>query len=102
MHPQFAVHMLNEEGKKKAQEIAQGFDDLLTRLESICPDGRSLDIVKAKLEEACFFAKKAMAEQNTDQPRETLYVKTDGGISGLASRHGIDLVVVPEKSEDGT
>lgn len=61
MHAQFAVHILNEEGKRKAQEIAHSFDDLLTRLEAICPEGRHLALVRTKLEEACFFAKKAMA-----------------------------------------
>lgn len=64
MHSQFAVHMLTEEGKTKAKEIAKAFDDCLTRLEVVCPEGRHLALVRTKLEEACFFAKKAMAEQN--------------------------------------
>jgi hypothetical protein len=65
VHPQFAVHMLTEEGKKHAKEIAEAFDACLTRLEVVCPDGRHMSVVKTKLEEACFFAKKAMAEVNS-------------------------------------
>ena len=65
MHAQFAVHMLTEEGKEKAQEIAQSFDGLLTKLEALCPEGRHLALVRTNLETACFYAKKAMAEQNS-------------------------------------
>lgn len=61
MRNEFAVHMLNEEGKEKAKKIAQGFDDLMEGLELLCMSGRELSIVRTKLEEACFFAKKAMA-----------------------------------------
>jgi hypothetical protein len=56
--------MLTPEGKEKAQQIAQSFDDLLTNLEKICPEGRHLALVRTNLETACFYAKKAMAEQN--------------------------------------
>ena len=65
MHDQFKVHMLTEEGKAKARQIAEAFDDCLTRLEAVCPDGHHLALVQTKLEEACFFAKKAMAEKNS-------------------------------------
>jgi hypothetical protein len=70
MDPLFEVHMLNEEGKRKARGIAYAFDALLAVLEggidknpalALCPPSRELSIVKTKLEEACFFAKKAMA-----------------------------------------
>lgn len=60
-HEQFAVHMLNDQGIVHANSIRNLFDELLTNLEIICPIGRELSIVKTKLEEACFFAKKAMA-----------------------------------------
>lgn len=60
-HPEFAVHMLNDAGKVKANEIREEFDFLLTRLGQLCTPGREFSIAKTKLEEACFFAKKAMA-----------------------------------------
>lgn len=61
MNKEFAVHMLNETGKTKAQEIAQTFDVCLEKLVELCPPGREMALVRTKLEEACFFAKKAMA-----------------------------------------
>lgn len=60
-NPEFATHMLNEEGKEKAAIIRDSFDVLLNRLSSVCIPCRELSIAKTKLEEACFFAKKAMA-----------------------------------------
>jgi len=57
----FEVHMLNSEGKSKANYIAHQFDALLSELSRLCANGRELAIVKTKLEEACFYAKKAMA-----------------------------------------
>jgi hypothetical protein len=64
MHDAFAVHMLTDGGKVSAREIAASFDELLARLEALCPDGREMAIVRTKLEEACFFAKKSMAKAN--------------------------------------
>ncbi len=70
MNKEFAVHMLNDTGKKKATQIAEAFDLLLNTLapadaptsdQVLCPQGRELALVKTKLEEAAFFAKKAMA-----------------------------------------
>jgi len=61
MHKEFQVHMLNEDGKAKAAEIAAAFDELLTKLEGICSPCRELALARTKLEEAAFFAKKAMA-----------------------------------------
>lgn len=61
------------------------------------PDGRitvSPEDV-AKIMEAIATAQSATPPQE-NEGRRTLYVQTDGGIAGLAARHGIDLVVVPE------
>lgn len=62
MNKEFSVHMLNEQGKSKAQTIAKAFDTLLTTLLAINPEAsREMSLARTKLEEACFFAKKAMA-----------------------------------------
>lgn len=64
----FQVHMLNEEGKVKAQKIAEAFDLLLQTLGEIGPSsGREYAIVRTKLEEAAFFAKKSMANLSGNQ-----------------------------------
>lgn len=67
VHPEFEVHMLNDNGKRAAREIAESFSRLLTGLTDYCPAGRELSIVKTKLEEASFFAKKSMAKQRSNQ-----------------------------------
>jgi len=69
MDPLFEVHILNEQGKANAKDIATKFDNLLLDLEKVCadPPGREWSIVKTKLEEACFFAKKAMANKKLNQ-----------------------------------
>lgn len=59
--PLFQFHKLNADGIEKALAIAEAFDICLARVKSLCPEGRELALVKTKLEEACFFAKKAMA-----------------------------------------
>lgn len=63
MNKEFQVHLLNEQGIQKAKDMAQKFSDLLDWIQNpdICEQGRELAIVKTKLEEASFFAKKAMA-----------------------------------------
>lgn len=71
---EFSTHMLNEQGKKKAAQIAEDFDNLLRYLHVTCfglgdkeTEGREWSLVKTKLEEACFYAKKAMAINHTNQ-----------------------------------
>ncbi len=71
MDPLFQYHKLNECGQKKAKAIAEVFDNLLARLTDVDDIGlthnRELSIVKSKLEEACFYAKKAMASLEENQ-----------------------------------
>lgn len=67
MDPLFQVHRLNENGMKRAEVLAESFDRLLTELSGLCPEGREFSIVKTKLEEAAFFAKKAIASATTNQ-----------------------------------
>lgn len=53
--------------------IANSFDDLLEELNGLCNSAdstgstREMSIVATKLEEACFFAKKAMANNVENQ-----------------------------------
>lgn len=57
----FETHLLNEAGIRKAQVIGLAFQSLLTELGDYCENGRDFAIAKTKLEEACFWAKRAMA-----------------------------------------
>lgn len=65
--PLFQVHKLNEKGLQKAKELADRFNTLLVEINRLCPAGRELSIVKTKLEEASFFAKKAVASVPENQ-----------------------------------
>lgn len=68
MNNLFQVHILNDVGIEKAKKIAICFDDLLVDLEQTCGvDGREMAIVRTNLEQACFFAKKAMANRVENQ-----------------------------------
>ena len=71
MKSQFAAQMLNDQGKQKAHELAhelaQKFSDLLEFCEEIGMPGRELSLVATKLEEGCFYAKKAMATNLVNQ-----------------------------------
>ena len=58
----FEVHMLNDLGKEKARHLQSIFTRFLADLEVHCgKDGREMAIVRTKLEEASFYAKRAMA-----------------------------------------
>lgn len=65
--PLFQVHRLNEDGLKKAEVLAGAFNELLVNLRGMCPEGREFAIVKTKLEEAAFFAKKSIANAKENQ-----------------------------------
>jgi hypothetical protein len=65
---EFNVHLLNEGGIQRARRIAEVYSDTLTKLEDICgPDGREMAIVRTKLQESAFFAKRAMAVREENQ-----------------------------------
>lgn len=66
VHEAFQTHKLTRAGFEKAIQIAERFNDLLSDLTALVPEGRELAIVKTKLEEACFFAKKGMAKKNCE------------------------------------
>lgn len=61
MHAQFRTYRLNAGGQEKAQQISEAFDELLTKLEGLVPEGNQLGLCRNQLEQACFFAKKGMA-----------------------------------------
>ena len=64
----FEVHRLNATGMAKAKRIAEIFTELLEELSIFCPSNqREFSIVKTKLEEAAFFAKKSMAKLPENQ-----------------------------------
>lgn len=68
MHPAFEVHMLNEDGKLLARQLADAYEQLRATVELACASGktaggRELALATTKLEESCFYAKKAMAMQ---------------------------------------
>jgi hypothetical protein len=66
--PEFQVHILNAEGITKAIDLADEFNRFLDRIEDLAgANGRAMAIVRTKLEEACFFAKKALANQPENQ-----------------------------------
>jgi hypothetical protein len=67
MSKEFEVHMLNDQGKSYAREMAGKFDELLDWCKKIGEPGRELSLTATKLEEACFFAKKAMAIKKENQ-----------------------------------
>lgn len=78
---EFQVHKLNPIGLAQCELVARLFDDFLTELEKILLNPQLLDsnksvshldkrleaIVRTKLEEACFFAKKSIATQECNQ-----------------------------------
>jgi len=69
-NPEFAVHVLNEAGMSKAVKIQALFDDLLNNLSGWCISSREFSLTKTKLEEACFYAKKAMATDLSNQQQK--------------------------------
>jgi len=68
IRPEFDVHILNPEGIEKARDIASCFSILLNDLEEHCgKDGREMALVRTHLQEAAFFAKRAMAMRPENQ-----------------------------------
>lgn len=63
----FEVHKLNDVGIAKANGIATFFDALLMCMRENCPSSREFTIGSEKLEEACFYFKKALARDPQNQ-----------------------------------
>ena len=68
MRKEFAVHLLNVDGIKKANDRASLFSDFLDGVEALTgQDGREIAIVRTKLEEASYYAKRAIAQRAENQ-----------------------------------
>jgi hypothetical protein len=67
--PLFSSVHLNDKGTDRAREISIAFSKLLYYLEDTLPKGREFAIVRTKLEEASFYAKKSLstAMENINQ-----------------------------------
>lgn len=64
----FTAHKLNPAGFEKAVAIGAAFDGLLRTLEqTIGGTNREFALVKTHLETACFYAKRSMAMNPTNQ-----------------------------------
>lgn len=58
---EFKVHLLNETGIAKAQELERSFTALLAQIEALVPSSRERSIVVTKLQEASMWAKRGIA-----------------------------------------
>ena len=61
MRSEFQVHLLNSEGIAKANALGDIFSTALDQIEALIPPGRERALVITKLQEASFFAKRAIA-----------------------------------------
>lgn len=66
----FKVHILNELGLEKAKELANHFEDVLEYVEDVAESGRELSLFKTHLEQACFYAKKAICLTDKYQKKD--------------------------------
>lgn len=65
---EFKTHQLNEAGMAKAEEIGATFTAALDKLEAICgKDGREMALVRTHLQDASFYAKRAVAVRPENQ-----------------------------------
>lgn len=67
MRDEFQVHMLNDEGIRTAKILGEAFSDLLDKIDQHIPPGRERSLVVTKLQEASFFAKRAVAVDPKNQ-----------------------------------
>lgn len=67
MRPEFQVHLLNSIGIERAEAIGKLFSDTLDGIEALIPAGRERSLVVTKLQEASFFAKRAIAIDPNNQ-----------------------------------
>lgn len=61
MRNEFEVHKLNDAGLARAGQLAEAFSDLLERIDVLVPASRERVLVVTKLQEASYWAKRAIA-----------------------------------------
>ena len=61
-NPEFQTYQATEEGILRIRQTRALFDGLLNNLKDLLPEGREFSLVKTKLEEASFFAIKAISK----------------------------------------
>lgn len=73
MHKAFKSLVLNKTGQDNSKVISLLFDELFTKLDTeLIPEGRERALMITKLEEACMFAKKAMALEGKNSDGDSL------------------------------
>lgn len=71
--PLFAGRRLTADGTKHAEDIGLAFTECLSRVSMCLKESRELSLVRTKMEEACFYARKALAHGHAEDlagPRE--------------------------------
>jgi hypothetical protein len=81
MRDEFKVHQLNDQGLKKATDLGEVFSQMLDAIEALIPQGRERSIVITKLQEASFFAKRAIALDPANQGPVTKHTQGSGAHS---------------------
>ena len=72
IHSAFTVHKLNGGGLARAKQLAEKFSELAAFIDSVAPaSSREKSLAMTKLEEASFFAKKAMAINPENQESQS-------------------------------
>lgn len=67
VHSLFKVHMLNDEGVKKANELAEHYSRLAEFIENEIPKGREQSIALTHLQQSSMHAKRGIAEKPENQ-----------------------------------
>jgi hypothetical protein len=70
VNPLFGTQPLNNTGLNKVDKGRIALTECLKTLMDVCPEGRELSIVKTKLEEAGFYAVKAISLVPGNQDQE--------------------------------
>lgn len=58
---EFTVHLLNDQGITKANQVAEVMSEMLDKLEALGVTGRELSLCITKAQELGFFAKRSIA-----------------------------------------